>query len=498
MATQPLTPRISHPTPQSTLFSYPIRHTRTTALTTYPRPTPTSPEILIYGHSTGITFLYTSPDSPSHDSTPYTLHLGTPVLSLSTAPEHLLLTPPSHTPLTPARTLLTSSLILTAACADRTIRLISLPLTPSSNPQPQILTLGGGVSSHQLPATSISLSLLPRSISPRITNNPSFNDSDSEGNDVAIDDDDDEDLVIASASPDSTGLLLIWRIPIPRYHSTFRPTLPKLAPRPEQWHLASPATALRFNTSPLSLTRRHQLLVAESAGVVRILDLARQHWVVSLHLPVAAAGGTGRVTVLAAEWCCGGRGIVVVGEDGRWGVWDTEGVLSGRLRNLVEFVVEGVVAPPPHPVGRQLAGSSSVAAGAMSHGMAAASIAVLQMPGTHLIPASSASLHIEDEAIAILALGRLMYVPSLRRLFREKALSSSSSSSAVEREMQLVKKGESKVREETVVSVEVGAEADVGVGLAEAGRAVVGGVGWVGVLDVGGREEVEGEEQRAK
>lgn len=353
--------------------------------------------------------------------------------------------------------------------------------------------------------------------------------------------DDDDDLIIASASPDNTGLLLLWRIPIPPGGGAV-PPLPRFAPKPENLTLYSPATALRFNTSPTSLSRRHQLLVAEAAGVVRLFDVGRGEWLVSVHMPVSAGGS--RMRVLDAEWCCGGRGIISIGADGKWGIWDLEGVLKGRMGNLVGWAVEGTVitttsllsstsststshgATESGKAGSVVSGStkttsatSGTTKGATQQGrntLAAASVAVLQLPNTSLV-SSASSLHIEDEAIAIAAApaaapspgaaaatqaAALVYIPSLRKLFRAKALSSSSSSSTTQA---LVKKGTKAAKDGDGVTVmpldglKGGCEAGAGIGFLEDGKVLLAGMGKVAVVEVGEKEKVgeeAGEEDR--
>ncbi|KAI5806093.1 hypothetical protein EDC01DRAFT_638631 [Geopyxis carbonaria] len=297
-----------------TQLSYNLPHTRIHCCQSYPRLTPTSPEIVVYGHQNGLTILYGRDFTSS-----YSIHLGNPVLSLSFPPSPLL-TSDTSAP-SAARTLLSTHLVLAATCRDRNIHVITLPLSPpaaSAKDVHSILSLGIGASTHQTTPTAVAITLLP-SLTETAT----------------------DDLVLASTAVNE---LLLWRIPVPTA------ALPKPKRSPKPWlrlHTHTPAATLHFNPCATSLTRRHQLLLTEDCGAARIYDLREKRWSVSMHVPVHRIGGV-RKRILAADWCVGGFGAIALLEDGEWGVWDLESCLHKSYTaedgaSLAGFLFGGVV-----------------------------------------------------------------------------------------------------------------------------------------------------------
>lgn len=304
----------------------------------------------------------------------YNIHLGTPVHHVSFPPASIL--PSDLDALVPSgddddddgegaegdllkslpNNLLQKNMLIAAACGDRAIRLITLPRAPPAASAPSakrrehITVLGGGVTGHHDTVSAISVSIVPTpssvfspALSPTasLTASPSFNNPYSPPH---FDSSSGWDIILASSSADTTGIIYLWRISLlpPARNSplpvTFKPTS-----RPTPVFLHAPATSLSFNTAPNSISRRHHLLVSDYKGAVRILDTQANAWLCSFYTSFSRTTDR-RKKVLDCAWCTGGRGIIVLCEDGEWGIWDLEGVLSrADAAAVTSFLVGGVV-----------------------------------------------------------------------------------------------------------------------------------------------------------
>jgi len=151
------------------------------------------------------------------------------------------------------------------------------------------------------------------------------------------------ELLIASHSSDSSVILQIWRVPLGGDDSLS--TLKGQPVRPSQTQLLpNPLTAMSFSSSP-PVSRSHgQLLLADCRGVVRVYNVispvgfrtprSTSHvtgtWLATLCVPFrdgdSAFGKQRRLNILDARWALHGKCIVVLLENGDWGIWDIDGV----------------------------------------------------------------------------------------------------------------------------------------------------------------------------
>ncbi|KAI9643553.1 hypothetical protein NHQ30_008172 [Ciborinia camelliae] len=253
---------------------------------------------------------------------------------------------------------LKQKIVFTAACADNTIRLITLPLTPPSSLSksrdefrliPAIANVGNGkwgetmiiLTGHQKTSDGVSMTV------------------DFEGKQTSTKDDSsttgETQIIIASHSKEVTGLLQLWRIPIPI------PSSSTMVPPFQSIYMPSPAVGISFNPS-LSEQHSSHLLVADSLGTCRIYNykllvnpsedpesaIAEQgSWLISLYpgfknnktdFPSSQKNtyfGFGRKTIVDSKWVYGGKAILVLLSDGEWGVWDMNGVGPGAKRGVL-------------------------------------------------------------------------------------------------------------------------------------------------------------------
>ena len=255
---------------------------------------------------------------------------------------------------------LKQKVVFTASCADNSVRLVTVPLTPPSplsKSRPDfrsnfttasagngkwgetVVILGG----HQKPSDGVSMYV-------------DFSGEAQAKGDSKSSTPIGPQIIVASHSREVTGLLLLYRISIASPKSQIEPF--------QRIHLSSPAKSISFNPA-LSSPPTGQLLVADSTGACRIYyykallraapaDEPSSHlvaeqgtWLLSLYpsfqnpsesLLSQTAGshaGFGRKNIVDAKWVSNGRAILVLLQDGEWGIWDIEGVGPGASQGLL-------------------------------------------------------------------------------------------------------------------------------------------------------------------
>ncbi|GME22124.1 hypothetical protein GTA08_BOTSDO06542 [Neofusicoccum parvum] len=319
------------------------------------------------------------------------LPLGTEVLYLS-FPQV-----PSVSPYRPADLIppiFNERIVLSVACADSSVRIITLPLTPPSDARKaadrsksktpygeQVLRIEGQ-HGHQS---------IPRGLTMTWSSRTSETYPDDIDMDADASDDDDTDslrprrqigtgdeplewdLIVASHSVEVTGLLHIFRIPLVlkdnQYTLTTDPTFPH-----QTQYLSSPATRVYFSSSSFPSRRHLQLLVADAKGSVKVYDplappRARPRsagrdvvvepklgaWIASFstsfeipkHNKVANPYLARRKSILDAKWASDGKSIVALLSDGEWGVWALDGASTARnasTKPVSIFALRGYVS----------------------------------------------------------------------------------------------------------------------------------------------------------
>lgn len=209
--------------------------------------------------------------------------------------------------------LLRSHIVMAVICSDNSTRIISLPLHPTTPLEtPEVLPLTTG---HRSLPTAVSLTLVPSPPKPDqartgLSSAPSY------------------DLLVASVSPDLSGRLLLWRVALtspggkPRHPNQIHFVKPPAAPRAVP--LSHPVLHMSFNPSSASSLSRHNLLLADTEGALRVYDTDKHQWLITLHMDYPAHAAT-RKKILGAAWCLDGQALVVLGGDGEWGVFELLG-----------------------------------------------------------------------------------------------------------------------------------------------------------------------------
>lgn len=243
-------------------------------------------------------------------------------------------------------------IVFAATCADSTVRLVTLPLTPpgleqqdDAKEKKKGTEAKWGETTHALGGFSTAPDLVAITYQSS-TATHSF-----------------PTLLIASHSREVTGLLLLHTIPVSPEDGkpTYSVAASHSGPSTSQY-LPSPASSLDF--SPTSST----LLLGFKSGCIRLYSPITSSWQLTLHTPFAHASpssthhvsNAARKAVLDAKYVLNGKAIAVLLSDGKWGVWDLLGaspsssnsksILSqGGIKGgaVTSFAIGGFIDGPP-------------------------------------------------------------------------------------------------------------------------------------------------------
>ncbi|OJD27391.1 hypothetical protein ACJ73_01220 [Blastomyces percursus] len=283
--------------------------------------------------------------------------------------------------------------VFAAACADCSIRLLTIPLTPPSNPEDsstwglQTVTLSAG--SFQAIPVGVAITVTARR--PGVSGNRYGSQSRNRGTQSFPDSGPNNawDILVAVNSAEGSGTLSIHRVPI-----TYQPGHPKdsliLPSEPalpiQHLLLQFPAKSISFNPSQYPSDCHSHLLVLFASGSVKIYSClvspsrkpppdrrgpssdtdsneADGAWLITLS-PEFCQNSVGipRRKLVDAAWVLGGKAIMVLLSDGSWGIWDPEGVGPGsknyantshdqntsftRGGSVTSFAVSGFISGP--------------------------------------------------------------------------------------------------------------------------------------------------------
>ncbi|KAF5844761.1 hypothetical protein GGP41_008741 [Bipolaris sorokiniana] len=292
-------------------------------------------------------------------------------LSLSTQVRHIAVPQIPHaSALRPGDTtppIFSKSIVFTVACADSTVRLITLPLSPPPNAakaSPFSSTSQFGeeiikIQGHQSIPRGVTMTWTARDEPVALEDAEDDMDIDGEGETGATPSgrhrkqqshprsqprgEEGFDLLVASHSAELGGLLRIFRFELSEAAlKVAHPVVPC-----KTLTLRKPASRVAFNTAQYPKRRHSQLLITDSTGTTRIYDpfaapnrKQRMSGVssepgafvttlrtafepvknVTLTPPVLAS----RKAIVDAAWASDGRHIIALLADGEWGVWDVD------------------------------------------------------------------------------------------------------------------------------------------------------------------------------
>jgi hypothetical protein len=264
--------------------------------------------------------------------------------------------------LDPFPPILKNHMVISAVCADLSTRIVTLPLVP---PHPahfevaswvKTFSISGGVSHQEVPrGVSITFTYQESEQQEDQDTNRSRSGSNANGSGSW-------DLLVATHSAESSGLLLVHRIPIIE-EADRGEVLYQFSDDidTKRRYLPTPAQNIAFNPSSYPSPRHSSLLVAFNSGCVKVYSCfsmkrskasrrssspqsdfetseTEGKWLISLYpgFEQSASGIPRRKNIIYADWVLGGRAIMVLMADGEWGVWDIEGAGPGSMKGPLQ------------------------------------------------------------------------------------------------------------------------------------------------------------------
>lgn len=240
-----------------------------------------------------------------------------------------------------------SHMTIALACADTTVRFMAIPLAPPApgthqeyleNEVTEIELQGSKAVSRDL---AIKVTLPSHEASPQSAPQSRKQRTDS------------EQIVIASVG----STVSVWSLALPS--GSLENAASSLQP---QLQIPVPISHVSFQTSP----GLDKLLLTDISGIVRIVAISGHdtsdstsarpvsptdhvRYIMSFQTPFHAPDGSNpvlarRKKILSAAWVLGGRGILVLLEDGQWGVWDLFANNQTIGKTVQEYSLQGYLA----------------------------------------------------------------------------------------------------------------------------------------------------------
>ncbi|KAH4337405.1 hypothetical protein HBH98_223480 [Parastagonospora nodorum] len=309
------------------------------------------------------------------------LALGTEVLHIA-VPQ--IPTISSTRPADTVPAIFASKMVFTVTCADCTVRVVTMPLSPPSNEAKQKSLSAKSqygedvtkIQAHQSIARGVTMTWTSRS-------EPNAKDASDDDMDVDAEEDagttpgrrrrkqqnrsrsrgqeqDGFDLLVASHSAELGGLLKLWRF---KLTDTSLDAIHPVAPL-KTITLRKYASRVTFNTAQYPKRRHSQLLITDATGTARVYDVfapgkRRAHGAQSeagafistfrsnfesvknnVYTPAVLAA---RKPIIDATWVSDGRHILALLADGEWGVWDVDRSGPSPPADPLAFSLRGYV-----------------------------------------------------------------------------------------------------------------------------------------------------------
>lgn len=289
----------------------------------------------------------------------------------------------ARSPLDPFPPILKTTIVVAAVCSDLSTKVVTLPIVPPHPSQTeskhwriQTCTVNGAATHQDI----------PRGVSLTFTCHEFEEDQDQRKSRGRFGTHGKWDLLVATHSAEGCGALLLHRIPIRESSGSFRLLDEEIIS--QRRLLPAPAQTIAFNPSTWPSVRHANLLVAFHSGCVKIYSCfstkkaskstrrasipqedyetidTEGRWLISLYpgFEQGPAGIPRRKTIVDADWVLGGRAVMVLLEDGEWGIWDIEGAGPGTAKgplhrqtsiqgvtggSLTAYAVSGRIMTPP-------------------------------------------------------------------------------------------------------------------------------------------------------
>jgi hypothetical protein len=303
---------------------------------------------------------------------------------------------PAVSSLRPADTIpaiFTKNVVFIVTCADCTVRVITLPLSPPSDAAKEKSQFGEVVvkiHGHQSIPRGTTMTWTSRSQPANQHHSYDEMDVDGDGDAEAPSADqlrnsseDSFDLLVATHSAELGGLLKIWRFQLAE--TSLNATHP-IAPY-KIVTLRKPASRVTFNTACHPKRRHSQLLITDMTGTARIYDVFAPGsskrrangssnesgaFVSTFRSSFEGVKGNvyappvlaARKPIIDATWVSDGRHILTLLADGEWGIWDVDRSGPSPPADPLAFSLRGYVGTSEKE--SNVSGTSSPKRGARS------------------------------------------------------------------------------------------------------------------------------------
>lgn len=306
------------------------------------------------------------------------LSLGTSVLDLAVpAPPTVQKSgSPSFDPNVPL--LMQTNIVVVAVCADSSVRLITLPLTPPSAAAKRAHTLAAQICTL---APSAPTQAKPRHVALSWTSRALFSgfgaNNDEEQAAASLDPMNQKlDLLVAVSGYRTGATLDLFRVST-HFDPDLGGKIPTHVDAYQTLQLAAPAARLAFNPSTYPSPKHSQIMFADTKGSLKVYDpLAPESsrsrpssrdsmqdsvmqygaWIISFSSPYHVAKDASsaypalsqRKKIIDASWLSAGRSILVLLSDGEWGIWIVDGTGSSlptaaHSASLTQFAIKGFI-----------------------------------------------------------------------------------------------------------------------------------------------------------
>ncbi|KAK2858538.1 hypothetical protein FQN49_004631 [Arthroderma sp. PD_2] len=276
--------------------------------------------------------------------------------------------------------ILSNMIVVTAVCADSSVRVVAVPLTPpppgpanAEHWKPQIISLGEG-SVQGLPATAAFTFTCQTPKGEDSNQRPQSRGRSSQETSTT---NDIWELLVAIHTSDASGKLSIYRVPFDGQKT--QGSLYSISTEPQipirQQYLKSPASSISFSPCQYPSDRHSQLLLSFTDGSIKVYSCLSKprssaldrigtgvdtepndtagKWLTTLYTDFDQLPGDvpRRKSIVDAKWALGGKGVVALLSNGEWGVWDIEdsqGETTHQTKStssLSSFAIAGRVAP---------------------------------------------------------------------------------------------------------------------------------------------------------
>ncbi|KAI4731753.1 hypothetical protein E4T49_00455 [Aureobasidium sp. EXF-10728] len=259
-------------------------------------------------------------------------------------------------------------IVLAVACADASLRLITLPLTPPSASAKRNGRLGAQICDLSPSAPS---SAMAKDVALTWTSSSTLSVTDDQ---MHLDDphpttnDEKLDLLVASSTSSHLETLTFYRIPI-SFNDLTGGKIPTTVAPFHAVPLSSPSQCLRFSTAQYPSRHHSRLLVADTKGTLKVYDpltprgrpsshastddtsVETGAWIsafnTAFQMPKGATsnypGLAQRRKIVDVAWVSGAKAALILLDRGEWGVWDIDAVTQKKMNT---FATQGFIGSP--------------------------------------------------------------------------------------------------------------------------------------------------------